>query len=243
MSEKKLTLEQHQRNSRFLEAIKRKGYNGYKISKEVKEISQAKLTHLRSGRNCVSDKMIDALLSFFPDINRTWLLTGEGEAPTEESSNIQEKPQGDIIQASQGRFPRRKKEGLVAYYDVDFAAGNIEMYSDNSTVPTYYMDIPEFSGCTAFRAYSNSMENLIKSGSMLFADKIDAWFDYLEYGQIYAVVCKDGRRFLKYIRKHDPNPEEYFLLRSENSGYDDFEMPKRFIHSMWLIYGWVNKRV
>ena len=134
------------------------------------------------------------------------------------------------------------KDKLVPYYDVDFAAGNsIIMTDDNTVHPTYYMDVPEFSGCTAFRAYSDSMEKLIKSGSILFGTKIDSWLEHLEYGQIYGVICNDGRRYLKYIRKAIKY-EEYFLLRSENADYDDFDIPKKAIRSIWLIHGWLNKR-
>ena len=131
---------------------------------------------------------------------------------------------------------------LVPYYDVDFAAGtDIATFNDDSVQPAYYMDVPEFSGCTAFRAYSDSMEKLIKSGNVLFGTKIETWHEHLEYGQIYGIICNDGRRYLKYIRRAD-NHTQHFLLRSENSNYDDFDMPKSAIRSIWLIHGWLNKR-
>lgn len=65
-------------NKRFLAVIAAKNYTPYKISKEVKDISQAKMTHIKSGRNKVSSEMITALISKFPDVNEKWLLTGEG---------------------------------------------------------------------------------------------------------------------------------------------------------------------
>jgi hypothetical protein len=132
---------------------------------------------------------------------------------------------------------------LVPFYDIDFSAGaDIATIDNNQVQPDYYMDVPEFSGCTAFRAYSDSMEKLIKSGSILFGTKVDEWNIHLEYGQIYGIICSDGRRYLKYIRRHHENSKEYFLLKSENESYDDFDIPKIAIRSVWLIHGWLNKR-
>lgn len=132
------------------------------------------------------------------------------------------------------------KGGLVPYFEVDFYAGNSTELLDSSITPAYYMDIPEFRGCTAFRAYSDSMENLIHSGNILFGKKIEDWQSHLEYGQIYGIVTKDSRRYLKYIRKAE-NHKDYFLLKSENPNYDDFDIPKDKIFSIWLIEGWLNK--
>lgn len=139
----------------------------------------------------------------------------------------------------------RSSQNPVKFYDVDFLAGtsSIQFYDDNNMIEVAYeMDIPEFAGCVAFRAYSDSMEPLIKSGSILFGTKIDDWITHLEYGQIYGIVCNDGRRYLKYIRRHT-NHQQAFTLRSENSEmYDDFEIPKQEIKSLWLINGWLNRR-
>lgn len=134
--------------------------------------------------------------------------------------------------------------GLIPMYNVDFIAGTaFDAVENPLTKPDYYMDIPDFRGCTAFKAYSDSMEGLIKSGSILFGTKVEHWNDYLEYGQIYGIVCVDGRKFLKYIKRYKEAPKDYFLLASENDFYEDFEMPKKFIRSIWLVHGHLTKRI
>lgn len=150
-----------------------------------------------------------------------------------------------IETAPDGKSGKRKTgEGLVPYYDVDFAAGtSIAMFDTSVTKPDYYMDVPQFAGCTAFRAYSDSMERLIKSGSVLFGTQVKEWESHLEYGQIYGIICTDGRRYLKYIKKFKDNPKDYFLLKSENDDYDDMDMPKEKIRNIWLVHGWINSRV
>lgn len=136
---------------------------------------------------------------------------------------------------------KKKPAGLIPFYNADFIAGNAELYYDDETIyPEYYMDVPEFSGSTAFRAYGDSMEPRIKSGNILFGKKLENWMSHVEYGQIYGITCKDGVRYLKYIRKHEN--KEYFLLKSANPDYDDMDIPKSDIKNVWLINGWIDKR-
>ncbi|QEL01089.1 helix-turn-helix domain-containing protein [Olivibacter sp. LS-1] len=148
-------------------------------------------------------------------------------------------PSEDIVTV---RRNIRKKQALIPFYNADFMAGNAEaFYEDGTIYPEYYIDVPEFYGCTAFRAYSDSMEKKIKSGSILFGIKLDDWYSHLEYGQIYGITCNDGRRYLKYIRKSEQE-DRFFLLKSENPNYDDFKLPKEKIKNIWLIEGWLDKR-
>jgi len=128
------------------------------------------------------------------------------------------------------------------FFDDDFAADDIETFNDSPIKADYTMDIPDFRGCIAFRTYGTSMERLIKNGDIVFATKIEGWQSHLEYGQIYGIVCKDDRRYLKYIRKATGVDKTHFLLRSENPEYDDFTIPKSLIKSIWLIHGYMNKR-
>jgi len=138
---------------------------------------------------------------------------------------------------------KRNDKSLIPFYNADFIAGNAELYYDDDTIyPEYYMDVPEFSGCTAFRAYSDSMETRIKSGNILFGTKQEDWKEHLEYGQIFGITCLSGIRYLKYIRKYDADEEHYFLLKSENKNYDDFKIAKSKIKNIWLINGWIDKR-
>lgn len=137
------------------------------------------------------------------------------------------------------KVPRRSALGQIPYYDVDFAAGTLDLENNQQTEPTYYMDVPIFSGCMAFNVYSDSMDPILSSGNIMFCTKLEDWQSHLEFGQIYAVTMSDGRRYLKYIRKG--KDDKCFLLRSENAFYEDFEVPKSKIKSVWLINGWMNK--
>lgn len=201
----------------------------------IKHLFENYYEKTKNSKNVVekNDYKNDYIIEDKPNVPNNLQIDGE-EMPIY-------KAEGEINYGPKGLY-RGKSSELVPYYDVDFAAGgDILTFEDGRITPAYYMDVPEFSGCTAFRAYSDSMEKLIKSGSILFGTKIEAWLEHLEYGQIYGIVCTDGRRYLKYIRKAKKH-SSHFLLRSENKEYDDFDIPKKAIRNVWLVHGWLNKR-
>lgn len=155
-------------------------------------------------------------------------------------------PKQDIIRPNglTGTVSRNKRNdnALIPFYNADFMAGAADVYYEDGVIyPEYYMDVPEFAGCTAFRAYSDSMERLIRSGSILLGIKLEDWASHLEFGQIYGITTTDSRRYLKYIRRNQEDDSK-FLLKSENPEYDDFTIPKQKIKNIWLIEGWLDKR-
>jgi phage repressor protein C with HTH and peptisase S24 domain len=142
---------------------------------------------------------------------------------------------------------RERKNGssqqAIPVYDLDVAASksNLALVDDkNGTAPVDYLFVPEFSGCVAVNVYSDSMSPLLTPGSRMFIKKIEAWLDAIEYGQIYVIGLNDGRRFLKYI-KRSRKEETHLLLHSHNPHYDDYEVPKSLVKSVWMVDGWMNK--
>ena len=202
------------------------------ISKDL-EYSKGTVSSYLNGKIKASKNFIEEFANFYK-VNKDYLV---------DVKPIPVPLNAEIVKTKNSDNPKKHAGLLVPFYDIDFSAGaDITTIDNNQVQPDYYMDVPEFSGCTAFRAYSDSMEKLIKSGSILFGTKVEQWNLHLEYGQIYGIICNDGRRYLKYIRRHLENHKELFLLKSENEMYDDFDIPKTAIRSVWLIHGWLNKR-
>lgn len=138
----------------------------------------------------------------------------------------------------------RTSQEAIPVYDVDVAASspNLTLINDkNGEIPVDYLYVPEFAGCIAVNVYSDSMAPLLNPGSRMFIKKIEDWQDAMEPGQIYVVSLQDGRRFLKYV-KRSSRPESHLLLVSHNTFYEDFEIPKRLVKSVWIVDGFMNKR-
>lgn len=64
--------------TRFDKYMKVKGLNDNKVTIQC-ELSQGLLGKARAGKSDLGKKAIDKILNSYQDLNRVWLLTGEGE--------------------------------------------------------------------------------------------------------------------------------------------------------------------
>ena len=63
---------------RFDKYMKYKGLNDNKVTIQL-ALSVGTLGKSRKSDRDLSDKVIEKILNFYTDLNRVWLLTGEGE--------------------------------------------------------------------------------------------------------------------------------------------------------------------
>ena len=63
---------------RFVEYMKIKGLNDNKVTLEC-GLSQGLLGQAKTGKSDLGAKTIDKILNKYQDLNKVWLLTGEGE--------------------------------------------------------------------------------------------------------------------------------------------------------------------
>ncbi len=118
---------------------------------------------------------INILVDKFPEINQIYLLTGEGE----------------MIKST---TPGQKKEDqnfrLVPLYNMD-ARGGVDDNEETDTSAFVIDSIPfkdakENDNCMPVSG--NSMIPTFAPGSIVLLHEIEAWQEFLEYGQIYVIV-------------------------------------------------------
>lgn len=211
-------------SKRFLNVLEVKNYSGYKLSKEVPEITESKLTFIRTGRNEPSKAIINALIGKFTDISMIWLLTGEGEMFT------------DGMKASVSKTEPQKG---VPYYDLDFTAGFLEVTNNQDTKPDSYIDHPFFRGCDyVVRNSGQSMAKLINHGDAIGLVKINNWRDFFPFGEVYAIVTDDGFRMVKIITKGETEETYTLVSKPTESKKEDFppqQIKKSSISSIFRV--------
>lgn len=155
----------------------------------------------------------------YPQINLTWLITGEG----------------DMFNNSQTFKTPSKGKTIKYYYDVDASMGNIEFLNDPSQK---YKDIiiPGYSDCKyAINAYGDSMHPLIKSGQIIL---LDDWREsFIAWGKIYLIVTRGGFRAIKYLFPSENN--DMVKCVSENKEQNPpFDVPKEDL-KLFIVKGWI----
>lgn len=134
--------------------------------------------------------------------------------------------------------PNDIKEGDYSgtlVYDIDATCGTDQRdiyFTQENIIGS--VNLPNISkDSKIIRANGDSMEPRIYDGNMIVIREIHSWEDIF-YGQMYLILL-DEYRMIKYIRRYEPDEENYIILRSENSKYDDIKLHKRKIRKMFIV--------
>ena len=182
--------------------------------------------YLNQLRHMPKEEILERISIQFPELNISWLLTGEGEMLKSEAQ------QPDSL-------PARTEKSRIRYWvDVDATAGGLTMFDDNPMNKCIEMSIPEFGDCTdAVNLYGDSMFPLFKSGQIII---LKEWVEsFIDFGNVYLVITKSGNRMVKYLRKG--SDAAHVTCVSENPAFDPFEILIDDILKLYIVKGSISK--
>lgn len=208
---------------RFLQYLDLKGINENRATVEC-SLSQGLLHQAKSGKSDLGPKSIEKILITYQDINKAWLLTGEGEMLNGSSS-----------------LPVKSYTTGVPYYNVDFIGGFNLIINDQTVTPEYLIDFKEYNKATCWcNITGHSMEPEITSGDIIaLREVIDPSF--LPFGEIYAIITTNNMRTIKRIGPAS-SPENYSLIPTNKAPeYGIQEIPKNMIYKVYEVLGCMKK--
>lgn len=167
----------------------------------------------------------DILKSKFPEVNKIFILTGEGEI-------ISEGPQEESTTKTVSKFDVKEKLidkmelfKPIPYYNINVSAGNVTFLDDGlleNQTPDDFMFVPKnIDADIAFPTFGHSMYPEISNGDRVAYKLIKDW-SFFNYGMKYLIIT-DEQRMVKYLKKH--TKEGYVLLESRNADYEPIDMP------------------
>ena len=174
---------------------------------------------LKGRTRGISASIEGKILSAFPEVNRVWLLTGEGPM-------------------LQGEEPTKSYEGHgVPYYNMDFIGGFDLMLNDQTNVPEYHINFKPYDKATCWcNITGHSMEPEINSGDIIALRRIED-FSFLPLGEIYAIVTTNDMRTVKRLGPSD-QPDCYSLIPTNKSPeYGIQTLPKDKIRYVFEVLG------
>lgn len=83
------------------------------------------------------------------------------------------------------------------------------------------------------------MTPAMQSGDIAVVHDMPNWRKYLDYGNIYIVIT-DNEVYYKTISKSAE--KDIFTLKSCNTNYGDFEIPKKYISEIYKVIGIISQR-
>ena len=163
-------------------------------------------------------------------LSSSWLLTNEGEMLL----GI-EKTANELSSISQGE----NNGSVIPLYNAEASAGigqlqlSSEYIIDKLKVPfARNEDI-------ALTIVGDSMTPAMQSGDIAVVRSMPNWKEYLDYGNIFIVVT-ENEVYCKIVQKN--SEKDIFTLKSYNSNYSEFEIPKKFISQIYKVIGIISQR-
>src|SRR5574343_128494 len=190
----------------------------------------------KAKEKSLSSDVLAKIVTDYPDIDPTWLLTGRGKMFVDNDQVLHEPSatfnlRTDRIETDIQRIP---------LYNMEAAAGIVQLFRDhNSDQVIDYVQVPGIAKCDgAIYITVDSMYPLLKSGDIVMYKKVtDLSTTIFFWGQMYLLsVDNDGDDFVvvKYIQKSEKG-DAYVKLVSQNQHHDPIDIPKSKINALALI--------
>lgn len=208
---------------RLLEFLKAERISGSEFTRKM-GLSPA---YLASMRKSMPEEKVERLTRLYPQINRDWLLYGEGEMYKDLSDK-------DID-------PHKLHRHIVPLVPTQAAAGSFDHYMESvnsSDCMKFYS--PVENGKLAIRVKGESMEPVIHDGTYLILDKIDEKA-FIPWGSPLVLDTSNGS-LVKMLYPSEKG-EDYLEARSYNKDYPPFQVPVDCIYGIYRILCQVTEGV
>lgn len=193
----------------------------------------------------ISESMAIKIISVFPEFNKSWLMSGDGEMlKTKSDKQVPE----NMVCDNEIEYIKAKEKGLKLLPEVDFkfTGGQMELIGGRDTVKRYWY-LPDCSDCEAIAQVAGpSMAPTYPSGCWVALKKVGFSIDRpteISFGNVFGVVMEDPvtgdyHGHIKILRRyHDPSlAKKYWIARSiDRDNFDDFDIDITKVRSLWIV--------
>ena len=193
-------------------------------------LSVGLLSNARRGGFDLGKKSVEKILSSFQDINRVWLITGEGEMLNSSQKVLP-------ARTFQLRTDRTLADQDIPLYDLSATAGLVAIFSEMYQEPADHLRVPNLPAVDgAVYVKGDSMTPLLKSGDIIIYKKTDFSPEGILWGQIYLLsytIGSDTYTVVKYIKRSPI--EGHIRLVSANEFYEPVDIPSGSITALALV--------
>lgn len=207
-----------ERFERFDKYMKYKGLNDNQVTAQC-ELGQGLLNQARKGKSDLGDKTISKILIKYQDLNRVWLLTGEGEMLNSGTPSL---PQNEV--KSLPLIPVDAMAGALSGNDLSFMEYECERYI-----------VPIFKGTDfLIRLQGDSMMPKYVSGDIVACQRVPLDRLWFQWGKTYVIDTRQGA----LVKRIEPSDKEGFIsIHSENPLYKPFDLPTEEVNGVALVKG------
>lgn len=181
-----------------------------------------------------SEKLAD-ILRAFPELNRNWLLFGEGEMLTTGTApppdTVREDEHSQLIPAPPGKG--------IPLIPLPAMAGFLKGATSINPNEIEWYFVPAFKDCTfLIRVKGDSMAPRYLSGDIVACREVHDTATFFQWGKPYVLDTDQGV-VLKRVRRSEL--PEHVLCVSDNPEYDPFDVPTAGIYHLAIVRGLIRE--
>lgn len=215
---------------RIKEYVQHKGLSMRAFEKSI-GVSNGAIANAAKKGTDIGSSSLSKIIEIYPDVNVTWLLTGNGNPEKEIASLVTVKEEFSL------RTDRKIEVQDIPLYDMSATAGLVAIFNDNNIHPEDYLRIPNLPLVNgAIYVRGESMVPLLKSGDIIIYKKLELSLDSILWGQIYLlsfIAGGDTFTVVKYIQKSDQ--PGYIRLVSHNERFQPKDIPLDSICALAIV--------
>ena len=202
--------------------------------------------YIHNLKNAPKTPILTKILQAAPDLNRVWLLTGEGEMLTTSPASIPGVVRASELSESPPMEPGPARPRMLPEVDFEFAAGPQLRINEREAVTRHWY-LPDCTDCEAVvPVVGNSMLPNLPPGCFVALKRYNLTGDNpntIPFGQIFGIVVEDEHTgefhgHIKVLRRHkDPElAKSFWIAHSFNTAeFDDFDIAIQQVHSLWIV--------
>lgn len=204
--------------------LKEEGITGSEFTRKM-GLSPA---YLASMRKSMPEEKVEKLCRLYPQLNRDWLLYGEGDMYRAELSE-------------KGVEPYQLDRYMVPLVPTQAAAGSLSQYAEGVFLKECEMVYcPRRDVDLAIRVRGDSMEPNIHNGTLLFVKRINEKA-FIPWGSPLVLDTHNGS--LVKMLFPSPKGDDYVEARSYNKDFPPFQIPVETIIGFYRIMLELNEGV
>lgn len=202
--------------------------------------------YIHNLKNAPKTPILTKILQAAPDLNRVWLLTGEGEMLTTSPASIPGVVRASELSESPPMEQGPARPRMLPEVDFEFAAGPQLRINEREAVTRHWY-LPDCTDCEAVvPVVGNSMLPNLPPGCFVALKRYNLTGDNpntIPFGQIFGIVVEDEHTgefhgHIKVLRRHkDPElAKSFWIAHSFNTAeFDDFDIAIQQVHSLWIV--------
>lgn len=209
---------QHSVKGRLLELLKFKRMSQTEFARQL----GVSPTYVGAMRKSLPNDKLKRVLEIFPDLNRDWLLFGDGEM---------------LVPIDDGDARDRHEEYVVPLLPVQAFAGHLQDWSEGVMLRDCEKIVSPVPGAEmAIRISGDSMEPTFHSGATLLIKRINEKA-FIPWGHAMVIDTENGVlvKALYPVRPSADQEEELVEARSFNPQYPPILIPTSSIYSLYRI--------